>query len=593
MPPRSRRTQVPRSGPSSCSPVSTQPRIVNGWTQYKRRVQDLPPDQLAKLRQVSNDIRMSYRPGCQPVRKVQIHGHADVDTPPNRKTEKKMSDERAQMVRDWLQKDVGSSIAAQISWEETQGFGATKLRAQPTTEANRRQNRRVEILLLTGVQPGYGCCPSPPTTHRDFCTWLQQSLNQTLNINLPANGIFDVKTQRALRSFQQRKGLIPSGIIDLPTLKAFSAGGTPVPPCKPCELICKHPLQLQPCQTQFDDAESDLKRNNCELKPYPFDTLAFSRVQKFVLSDPNLNGTGFDRLNAKISPKVLPYDPNRQQIFYVKTTNNSIPQLWVVFVPDRAYHCVDPDFGASLPVHVFFTPTRKTSSPYPYGREWCEIIDNYLTNMQKKLLQQRAASRRRCIFVFPVFRPITVYGALSNAKELRKHLLELVCWLAPRIKVDPSIENCTISGFSGAGEYALLPIMRSSQGNEFPELREVYALDPINVGAENPVAVRAFADTVQNWVTRKDSRIVRMYTSSPRVAEMRPAIFSGSPTRTNGEAKEWQVAQGTFVYTPPNFWNQVFEGVREKNQYIYKHPDPHQLMPCVFLQHALTHWSIY
>jgi OmpA family len=150
MPQRSQGAQVPRSGSSSCPPVSTQPRVMYGWTQHKRRVQDLPLDQQAKLRQVSNDIRMSYRPGCQPVRKVQIHGHADVDTPPNPRREKQMSDERAQMVRDWLKKDLGSKIAAQITWE-TQGFGATKLKVQPTTEANRRQNRRVEIALSTSL----------------------------------------------------------------------------------------------------------------------------------------------------------------------------------------------------------------------------------------------------------------------------------------------------------------------------------------------------------------------------------------------------------------------------------------------------------
>lgn len=180
MPPRSRGAQVPRSGPSSCPPVSTQSRIVNGWTQYRRQVRELPPDQQAKLRQVSNDIRMSYRPGCQPVRKVQIHGYADVDTPPNPKREKQMSDERAQMVRDWLQKDVGSSIATQINWKETQGFGATKLKAQPTTEANRRQNRRVEISLITQRNEKLPCCSCPPTKSRDFTACLQRSLSQIL-----------------------------------------------------------------------------------------------------------------------------------------------------------------------------------------------------------------------------------------------------------------------------------------------------------------------------------------------------------------------------------------------------------------------------
>jgi outer membrane protein OmpA-like peptidoglycan-associated protein len=231
MPPRSRGTQVPRSGSSSCPPVSTQPRIVNGWTQYRRQVRELPPDQQAKLRQLSNDIRMSYRPGCQPVRKVQIHGHADVDTPPNPKREKQMSDERARMVRDWLQKDVGSSIAAQINWKETQGFGATKLRAQPITEENRRQNRRVEIFLMMSRNGKLPCCSCPPMKSRNFTTWLQRSLSQILGLRLPINGKFDAQTKKALQNFQSMSRLPVTGIFDHRTLQAMWSSGAANSPC--------------------------------------------------------------------------------------------------------------------------------------------------------------------------------------------------------------------------------------------------------------------------------------------------------------------------------------------------------------------------
>jgi V8-like Glu-specific endopeptidase len=131
----------------SCPPVqSTQPRIVDGWGQYKQRVQELPPSQQAILRKVGNEIRISYQPGCQPVRMVQIYGHADRDTPRNIQHEKQMSEERARMVTSWLKNYVGNNIAGRITWD-TKGFGATKLKAPPTVEANRRQNRRVEIYL--------------------------------------------------------------------------------------------------------------------------------------------------------------------------------------------------------------------------------------------------------------------------------------------------------------------------------------------------------------------------------------------------------------------------------------------------------------
>jgi outer membrane protein OmpA-like peptidoglycan-associated protein len=153
--------RVPRSRRSSCPPVqSTQPRIVYGWGQYKQRVQELPPNQQAILRKVGDEIRLSYQPGCQPIRNVQVFGHADSDTPPNQprniQREKQMSDERALMVTSWLKNYVGNNIAGRITWD-TQGFGATKLKAPPTTESNRKQNRRVEIILISksGLLPIY------------------------------------------------------------------------------------------------------------------------------------------------------------------------------------------------------------------------------------------------------------------------------------------------------------------------------------------------------------------------------------------------------------------------------------------------------
>jgi hypothetical protein len=85
----------------------------------------------------------------------QVYGHADWDTPRNPQREQQISDDRARVITDWLKNYVGNVIAAQISWD-TRGFGATKLKVSPITEAKRRQNRRVEIMLISdsGWQPG-------------------------------------------------------------------------------------------------------------------------------------------------------------------------------------------------------------------------------------------------------------------------------------------------------------------------------------------------------------------------------------------------------------------------------------------------------
>jgi len=159
-------TVPPYTTPPSLPPPSEQntQQTIYGWSQYQRRVEDLPHDQQITLTNVGNAIIASYQPGGQPVRVVKIYGHADWDTPRNPQREQQMSDERAQMAGNWLKSYVGGSIAAQISWD-IRGFGATQLKAQPTTEENRRQNRRVEV-TITKLQPSTGCpCPPPASPY--------------------------------------------------------------------------------------------------------------------------------------------------------------------------------------------------------------------------------------------------------------------------------------------------------------------------------------------------------------------------------------------------------------------------------------------
>jgi outer membrane protein OmpA-like peptidoglycan-associated protein len=139
--------------PAICPPAAGAiQRTVYGWSQYKRAVQELPPDQQAILADVGNLLKNSFQPGCTPVRTVEVQGHADYDTPRNLQREQQYSEDRAQAATDWLKSYVGDSIAGQISWD-TKGFGATQLKAEPTTEANRKQNRRVEILAHYSSAP--------------------------------------------------------------------------------------------------------------------------------------------------------------------------------------------------------------------------------------------------------------------------------------------------------------------------------------------------------------------------------------------------------------------------------------------------------
>jgi outer membrane protein OmpA-like peptidoglycan-associated protein len=131
-------------------------RTVYGWGQYRRKVEELPQSQQAVLKSTGDQIIASQKLG-KPVKTVDVCGHADWDTPRNSQREQQMSEERAQMVTQWLMKYIGDTLTNQIRWFQ-RGMGANQLQASPTTEENRQKNRRVEV-YLDAKSPGR--CPPP------------------------------------------------------------------------------------------------------------------------------------------------------------------------------------------------------------------------------------------------------------------------------------------------------------------------------------------------------------------------------------------------------------------------------------------------
>lgn len=143
---------------SICPPFGqTLPWIIMGWSQYRQRVEELPQSQQDVVRAIGDAIISSFRPKCSPVREVRIQGHADYDTPRNLDREQRMSKGRAQQVTNWLKNYVTSMVGAekanQIVWVPPVGFGAARLKAPPTKESNRSQNRRVEVFVTVSSPP--------------------------------------------------------------------------------------------------------------------------------------------------------------------------------------------------------------------------------------------------------------------------------------------------------------------------------------------------------------------------------------------------------------------------------------------------------
>jgi len=348
------------------------------------------------------------------------------------------------------------------------------------------------------------------------------------------------------------------------------------------------------CQTGFQDAEGDLKKHTWLPFPdYKFNTLSFTGLS--VLST---NGRGFQRLAADLMHGVKPHDQGSHgKLLFAKTNSLRIPTLWAVFVPNGL------SLNEPIPVHVFFSPVPRRdmlAQDYPYKGAWKGHVDNYLVNKGKKLLHQHAASGKRCIFVFPVVRPGIIYGDLTDAKKLRRYLLEMLCWLRHHLDPsgpvkEPTIGHCAVSAFSSGGPSALYPIMDSSLRGGFPELAEAYCLDTAKLAANVPLIKRWWAN---------GKRIVRIYRDFNNLPNMH-GMFTQKPVRDAG-AEEYQANNATCIYTPRPFWDTVFtedvctpQNVANKPKFLltsaycqsYDYWNvkdrPHQLMPCVFLQHAL------
>ena len=64
----------------------------------------------------------------------------------------------------------------------------------------------------------------------EYIRWVQSTLNQILNLNLPVDGVMSVETRSAVRSFQKQKSLPVDGIVGPETEKALIESRSAQPP---------------------------------------------------------------------------------------------------------------------------------------------------------------------------------------------------------------------------------------------------------------------------------------------------------------------------------------------------------------------------
>ena len=362
--------------------------------------------------------------------------------------------------------------------------------------------------------------------------------------------------------------------------------------------------------TLFRDASARRKAEGLKVLPnYSWDVLAFPGAEVF---SGNLSSVFLDRFAASVSRGVASYDPNvplydgstNGQLCYLMTPDNSTkPRLAAVYVPNGL------DWNQPVPVLAFLTPyTNKKGGNYPWSTDFNAMLDNYLINAGKRLLAQINASRRQCIFVFPIPLPQTFYSAFTHATDLRRYLLEVVYWLQRKIGhqrfPEPRLGHCAIAAFSGGGS-ALRNILQSAANGEFDELLEVYGLDAINEAAYGGYA--AFRTALGAWwnVKRSDKRI-RFYETERAGsvwAQLGPSLGLAQRGLAVSGALEYQGTNATTAWLPTSFWEKIWSEDPDPRHEVLGHfpvdqrtASPvrptehtvHQVIPGIFLQHALA-----
>jgi outer membrane protein OmpA-like peptidoglycan-associated protein len=137
---------------------------ISGFSRYSTSLTSLPVTEQAKLRQLARLIIASYRPGSRPINSVSLIGHADSDPQRGPAFEKRISGARALAIEKAVQNLINNlTISSKIRWRAIAKGATQPVIRKPTTESQRRRNRRVMVILTSAASP---VPPSPRPSPR-------------------------------------------------------------------------------------------------------------------------------------------------------------------------------------------------------------------------------------------------------------------------------------------------------------------------------------------------------------------------------------------------------------------------------------------
>ncbi len=144
------------------------------------------------------------------------------------------------------------------------------------------------------------------------------------------------------------------------------------------------------------------------------------------------------------------------------------------------------------------------------------MTDNYLNSGGKRLLQQRSASKKQVVFVFPLAPRDAQFRGILPARRTRLFLLEIAYFIHRHVGgvrfpfATPQLGLCSASCFSSGADPWLHLLRSSIDEGAFPEFKEAYSLNRF------PGKERSHWDDMSEtveawWKMGRSGRRLRMY----------------------------------------------------------------------------------
>ncbi len=308
------------------------------------------------------------------------------------------------------------------------------------------------------------------------------------------------------------------------------------------------------------------------------------QIRRFSTPLLNPSGTAERLLNA--SPANVTF---RGSIFFA--ARQTTPKLVAFGHP--GWNAPRDPHQARLPIpfHVFYHPSIPWNDAYPNGPNYLGLVARYLCKTLadggKAMLYQNNADTLKNVLVFPIGSQLDWMGDAGNAAGVYRLLQEAAFYVQRMqgiaLPMQP-VGSITVSCFS-AGVRPMASVVTGGGPRGFQQaLRNIFVFDGVFAGAAGDQETTTFCNVLGPWLRRGGARSLRVYTQSGLwLDRLQPLIGSPIAVRGGAGSREIDGSTCTALHVPTAFWGSIAPGLG--------YWEAHQLIPSLFMEHAVTNSS--